>query len=96
VSDTNKPQLVSINHVALEVADVDRALDFYETLFDIELRSLKGVIIGVAAQAAAARSYSWIRPPSRSRRRMLVTSALSLGWSEPSARSGLSRLEWST
>ena len=31
-------RLVGINHVALEVGDIDAALDFYGSLFDIELR----------------------------------------------------------
>jgi catechol 2,3-dioxygenase-like lactoylglutathione lyase family enzyme len=30
--------MVGINHVALEVADVDDALDFYESLFEFDLR----------------------------------------------------------
>jgi len=38
VSDPIKPRLVGINHVALEVDDIDRALDFYGRLFDLELR----------------------------------------------------------
>jgi lactoylglutathione lyase len=35
----SKPRLVGINHVALEVDDIDRALVFYGRLFDVELRS---------------------------------------------------------
>ena len=35
----SKPQLVGINHVALEVDDIDAALEFYGGLFDVELRS---------------------------------------------------------
>jgi catechol 2,3-dioxygenase-like lactoylglutathione lyase family enzyme len=31
-------RLVGINHVVLEVADLDAALDFYGRLFDLELR----------------------------------------------------------
>ena len=31
-------RLVGINHVALEVGDLDEALDFYGRLFDLELR----------------------------------------------------------
>jgi predicted enzyme related to lactoylglutathione lyase len=31
-------QLVGVNHVALEVGDLDEALDFYGRLFDLELR----------------------------------------------------------
>ena len=32
------PRLVGINHVALEVDDIDRALEFYGRLFDLQLR----------------------------------------------------------
>jgi catechol 2,3-dioxygenase-like lactoylglutathione lyase family enzyme len=31
-------RLVGINHVALEVSDIDRALDFYGRVFDLRLR----------------------------------------------------------
>jgi lactoylglutathione lyase len=31
-------RLVGINHVALEVADLDRSLDFYGRIFDLRLR----------------------------------------------------------
>ncbi len=34
-----KPRIVGFNHVALEVADIDEALDFYGQLFDFTLRS---------------------------------------------------------
>lgn len=33
-----KPRLVGVNHVALEVGDLDEALDFYARVFDFELR----------------------------------------------------------
>lgn len=33
-----KPKLVGINHVALEVGDLDEALAFYRCIFDFELR----------------------------------------------------------
>jgi catechol 2,3-dioxygenase-like lactoylglutathione lyase family enzyme len=33
-----KTRLVGINHVALEVGDIDAALEFYGRLFDFELR----------------------------------------------------------
>lgn len=33
-----KPKLVGINHVALEVGDIDAALDFYGKIFTFELR----------------------------------------------------------
>jgi catechol-2,3-dioxygenase len=33
-----RPRLVGVNHIALEVGDLDAALDFYRRLFDFELR----------------------------------------------------------
>jgi lactoylglutathione lyase len=33
-----KPRLVGINHIALEVGDLEEALDFYGRIFDLELR----------------------------------------------------------
>jgi len=40
MSDHNhpRPHLVGINHVALEVGDIDEALDFYSQFFQFELR----------------------------------------------------------
>lgn len=37
-SDPSRARLVGINHVALEVGDVETALDFYEDIFEFELR----------------------------------------------------------
>ncbi|ADD05794.1 glyoxalase domain protein [Natrialba magadii ATCC 43099] len=34
----DRPQLVGINHVALEVGDIEDALEFYESLFAFDLR----------------------------------------------------------
>lgn len=34
------PRLVGLNHIALEVGDLDEALSFYDQLFEIELRGL--------------------------------------------------------
>jgi catechol 2,3-dioxygenase-like lactoylglutathione lyase family enzyme len=39
MSDTNKPRLVGINHIAIEVSDIDQALDFYGKIFDFKLRA---------------------------------------------------------
>ena len=36
------PRLVGINHVALEVGDVDAALEWYGRFFDLELRGREG------------------------------------------------------
>ncbi len=33
-----KPRLVGMNHIALEVGDIDAALDFWGAIFDIRLR----------------------------------------------------------
>ena len=33
-----KARAVGLNHVALEVGDIDKALAFYRRLFDFELR----------------------------------------------------------
>ncbi|HYY33030.1 MAG TPA: VOC family protein [Gaiellaceae bacterium] len=33
-----RPRLVGLNHIALEVGDVEEALDFYGRVFDFELR----------------------------------------------------------
>jgi catechol 2,3-dioxygenase-like lactoylglutathione lyase family enzyme len=38
----SKPRLVGVNHVALEVGDVDEALAFYGRIFDFELRGRAG------------------------------------------------------
>ena len=38
MSDGNKPRLVGINHVALEVGDIDAALEWYGRLFRFNLR----------------------------------------------------------
>jgi catechol 2,3-dioxygenase-like lactoylglutathione lyase family enzyme len=37
-TDAKKPRLVGINHIALEVGDIDDALDFYGKIFDFTLR----------------------------------------------------------
>lgn len=36
--DTNRARMVGINHVALEVDDVEAALEFYGSIFDFNLR----------------------------------------------------------
>ncbi len=39
MAGSTKPRLVGFNHVAIEVGDIDEALDFYGRLFSFELRS---------------------------------------------------------
>ena len=38
MSETPKPRLVGINHVAIEVGNIDEALDFYGRIFAFTLR----------------------------------------------------------
>ncbi|MGI8845785.1 MAG: VOC family protein [Thermoleophilaceae bacterium] len=38
MANSEKPRLVGINHIALEVGDLDAALDFYGRVFAFELR----------------------------------------------------------
>ena len=40
-----KPRLIGINHVVLEVDDVDEALEFYGRIFDFELRGRAGRMV---------------------------------------------------
>jgi predicted enzyme related to lactoylglutathione lyase len=40
-ADGQKPRLVGINHIALEVGDIDEALAFYGKIFDFTLRGKK-------------------------------------------------------
>lgn len=37
-TDARKPRLVGINHIALEVGDIEQALEFYGKIFDFTLR----------------------------------------------------------
>ncbi len=38
MADGKKPRLVGINHVAIEVGDIEEALDWYGRIFDFSLR----------------------------------------------------------
>jgi catechol 2,3-dioxygenase-like lactoylglutathione lyase family enzyme len=38
MTEGKKPRLVGINHVAIEVGDIDKALDWYAQIFDFTLR----------------------------------------------------------
>src|SRR5436309_7461299 len=38
MSESARPRLVGVNHIALEVGDVEEALAFYRRIFDFELR----------------------------------------------------------
>ena len=38
MNETRKPHMVGFNHVALEVGDIDEALEFYGRIFEFSLR----------------------------------------------------------
>jgi len=38
MTEGKKPRLIGINHVAIEVGDINEALDWYGRIFDFELR----------------------------------------------------------
>jgi lactoylglutathione lyase len=38
MSEPRKPRAIGVNHVALEVGDIEEALDFYGRIFQFELR----------------------------------------------------------
>lgn len=38
MAETKRPRVVGLNHIALEVGDIDEALTFYGRLFSFELR----------------------------------------------------------
>ena len=38
MTEANKPRLIGINHVAIEVGDIDAALDWYGRIFEFTLR----------------------------------------------------------
>ena len=66
----SKPRLVGINHIALEVDDLDRALEFYDRLFDLRLRgrSAGAAFVDIGDQfVALMRGRS--QPPDRPRSR---------------------------
>lgn len=54
-ADASRARLVGINHVALEVGDIDDALDFYGDIFEFELRgrSESGAFVDMGDQFLA-------------------------------------------
>ena len=38
VDEKTKPHIVGVNHIALEVGNIDEALDFYGSIFTFRLR----------------------------------------------------------
>ena len=68
-----RTRLVGINHVALEVDDVDEALDFYGRLFEFELRGrMRGMAFLDMGDQFIAISEGRTQPPDASRHFGLV------------------------
>ena len=72
-------RLVGINHVALEVGDLDAALDLYGRLFEFELR---GRVRGMAFLDMGDQFLA----VAEGRRRGRTTSATSGSWSTTATR----------
>jgi catechol-2,3-dioxygenase len=67
------PRLVGINHVALEVGDIDEALEWYGQIFDLELRGrLPGMAFVDMGDQFIALSEGRTQPPDTHRHFGLV------------------------
>jgi lactoylglutathione lyase len=67
------PKLVGINHIALEVGDVDEALEWYGRIFDFELRGREpGMAFVDMGDQFIAFSQGRTQPPDGSRHFGLV------------------------
>src|ERR671932_1727981 len=68
-----RPRLVGINHVALEVGDVEEALAFYGAIFELSLRGRSGraAFVDVGDQFVALMEGR-SQPPDRARHFGLV------------------------
>jgi lactoylglutathione lyase len=65
---TDRARLVGINHVAIEVGDVDEALSFYAQLFDFDLRGrIPGMAFIDMGDQFIALSEGREQPPDTSR-----------------------------
>ena len=70
---TTRPRLVGINHVALEVGDLEEALAFYGAIFEIELRGrVPGMAFVDMGDQFIALSEGRSQPPDESRHFGLV------------------------
>jgi lactoylglutathione lyase len=68
-----RPRLVGINHVALEVGDVEQALEFYGRIFELSLRGRSGraAFVDLGDQFVAL-MQGRSQPPDRARHFGLV------------------------
>ena len=70
---SGRPRLVGINHVALEVGDIDEALEFYGRIFEIrEVRHLAGMAFVDMGDQFIALSETDSGPADRARHFGLV------------------------
>jgi extradiol dioxygenase family protein len=70
---TARPRLVGINHLALEVGDLDEALAFYGRIFEIELRGrMSGMAFVDMGDQFIALSEGRSQPPDDARHFGLV------------------------
>jgi catechol 2,3-dioxygenase-like lactoylglutathione lyase family enzyme len=70
---TARPRLVGINHLALEVGDLEEALSFYGEIFEIELRGrVPGMAFIDIGDQFIALSEGRSQPPDRDRHFGLV------------------------
>ena len=70
---TERPRLVGINHVALEVGDLDEALEFYGAIFELRLRGREpGMAFVDMGDQFIALSQGRTAPPDGSRHFGLV------------------------
>ena len=70
---SQRARLVGLNHVALEVDDLDRALAFYQEIFELSLRGrLPGMAFIDIGDQFIALSEGRSQPPDRSRHFGLV------------------------
>ena len=68
-----RPRLVGINHVALEVGDIDGALAFYGRIFEVELRGrIRGMAFIEIGDQFIALAEGRSQPPDRARHFGLV------------------------
>ena len=70
---TERPRLVGVNHIALEVGNLDEALDFYGRIFEIELRGrTPGMAFVDMGDQFIALSEGRTQPPDEARHFGLV------------------------
>jgi predicted enzyme related to lactoylglutathione lyase len=70
---SKRPRLVGLNHIALEIGDLDDALSFYGQIFEIELRGrMRGMAFIDMGDQFIALSEGRSQPPDQARHIGLV------------------------